>query len=402
MKTLLLAFRNLFRNTRRTLAILLTVGLGAGALFAFQGFIEGVLKDYRHSTIHAHYGNGQISTKGYRGKVYQEPWKHWIKNPKNLKRYLRSIDGVDYIFPRVTFSALLANGKVTANGQGEGIDARTEAKFFHSLNVEKGRMLSTQKDGILLGKGLAEALGVKPRDKVTVMTKATDEKMNKVDLIVTGIFHTGAVEFDSRVFRIQIKQAQSLLKTKSIESVSLGLNTHDDWERIAQEITDRYPRLDVTPFNILDEVYYQHSVDWLNAQFAIVQIIILSIVLLGIFNTISASILERKQEIGNFRANGESVFSIMELIISEGFLLGLLGSAIGLGITYGVVMGFLNEGILMPAGPGLTKQFYIKFSFDQQMVVSTMALSTISALVAATLAGIRVAKMPIAKALRSY
>ncbi len=402
MRTLLLAFRNLFRNTRRTMAIVLTVGLGAGALFAFEGFIEGVLKDYRHNTIHAHYGNGQINTKGYRETVYQEPWKHWIKNPKQMKRYLKTIDGIEYIFPRVTFSALLSNGKVTANGQGQGIDARKEADFFYSLNVEEGRTLSTQKNGILLGKGLAEALGVKPGNKVTVMTKATDDKMSKVELIVTGIFHTGAVEFDSRIFRIQIAQAQSLLKTKSIESISLGLKTHDDWERISQEITDRYPRLDATPFNVLDAVYYQHSVDWLNAQFAIVQIIILSIVLLGIFNTISASILERKQEIGNFRANGESVFAIMKLIVSEGLILGLLGSGIGLALTYAMVMGFLNEGILMPAGPGLTKQFYIKFSFDQAMVISTMTLSTISAVVAATLAGIRVSKMPIAKALRSY
>ena len=60
---LILSIRNLFRNFRRTIAILLTVGLGAGALFAFQGFIHGVLGNYRENMIHAHYGNGQLNKR---------------------------------------------------------------------------------------------------------------------------------------------------------------------------------------------------------------------------------------------------------------------------------------------------------------------------------------------------
>ena len=61
----------------------------------------------------------------------------------------------------------------------------------------------------------------------------------------------------------------------------------------------------------------------------------------------------------------------------------------------------LNNGILMPPGPGLTRPFYISFEFEWQMVYTSLALSVIAALVASLLAGIRVAKMPIAKALRA-
>lgn len=399
---LMLAFRNLFRNVRRTLAILLTVALGAGALFSFDGFIRGVLSEYRESTIHAHYGNGQINTKGYREKVFEEPSKQWISNWDELEPFLKNLPGVEKVFPRNSFSALIKNGKVTVSGHGQGIDARTEADFFNTLNIEQGKTLFDEPNGILLGLGLANSLGVKPGDTVTVMATSTKSIINKEKFVVTGIFHTGSQDFDSRIFRIQLTAAQKLLKTSKIEQISLGLRNLSDWTAVATAVETAFPNLEATSFDVLDKIYYQHSVDWLNAQFRVVQFIILSIVLLGIFNTVSASILERKQEIGNLRANGQSVFDVMKLIVSEGALLAFLGSAIGVGLCYVVLTLFIDKGLLMPPGPGSTRQFLVTFGFEWPMVATTIAMSTVAAVVASSLAGLRVARMPITQALRSY
>ncbi|MFN8370432.1 MAG: FtsX-like permease family protein [Bacteriovoracaceae bacterium] len=68
----------------------------------------------------------------------------------------------------------------------------------------------------------------------------------------------------------------------------------------------------------------------LEAQFNSIRLIILIIVILSILNSISTSILERKQELGNLRANGESVTDIMTLLISEGLVIGLIGSLVEL------------------------------------------------------------------------
>ena len=70
--------------------------------------------------------------------------------------------------------------------------------------------------------------------------------------------------------------------------------------------------------------------DWLNAQFGVIQIIIVTIVVLGIFNTVSTGVLERKQEIGTLRANGESRYDVMRLLCLEGLALGVLGAALGI------------------------------------------------------------------------
>lgn len=399
---LFLSFMNLFRNYRRTLAILLTVALGTGVLFSFKGFIFGVLNQYKNNTIHAHYGHGQIYPKNYRESVYAEPWKHWIRNGDEIKEFLLAQESVESIFPRINFPALLKNRHISVSGQGHGILAEEEARFFHSLNIEVGEPLKHQSHGILLGKGLAKALGVEPGDTVTLLVNSIDGVINQAEFVVTGIFHTGKIDFDSRVFRIQLPQAQSLLNTSNIELISIGLKNDAAWKTLVNAVEQAFPELEAISFAVLDQVYYQHSVDWLTAQFQVIQVIILSIVLLGIFNSISTTILERKQEIGNFRANGESMLDIMKLITLEGTFLGLLGSIIGVSIAFVVLKAFLDKGILMPPGPGLTRPFYISFQFEWSMVYMTVGLSSLAAVIASLIAGIKVARMPIAKALRSH
>lgn len=402
MMSISLAFRNLFRNFRRTMAILLTVGLGSGALFSFQGFINGVLTDYKETTIHSHNGNGQINTKGYRETVFEEPSKYWVENYGDLEYFLSKQEGVDHIFPRVSIGGMLIHNKVSITGQGQGIVGEREAEFFDGLNIEEGETLLGHSNGILLGKGFANALDAHSGDSIKFYTKDVKGKIRKGNFEVTGIFYTGNVDFDGRVFRIPLDKAQSLLRTDKVESVSVGLSDHEHWDAVSDAVEQAYPHLETASFAELNKVYYQHSVDWLKAQFHVVQIIILSIVLLGIFNTISASILERKQEIGNLRANGESRWDVMKQIVSEGTFMGIIGSVLGIGLTYIIAKGFLHNGILMPPGPGSTKQFFIKFQFDGMMVVSTVTLSIISAIAASVLAGIKVVRIPIAKALRAY
>lgn len=398
---MLLALRGLFRNPRRTLAVLITIALGTGSIFIFHGFNAGIMNQYRENAIHALYGYGQIFTKGYREKVFEKPWDHWIDKWPALNADLKKTKGVTQVFPRVQFFALLTNGRVTISGRGEGIDGAQEASFFNAINVEQGEMLSTQADGILLGRGLARALDVKPGDRVTVLGNTINGSINGLDLVVSGIFHTGSPGFDDVLFRVQLKQAQTLLDTEKLETVALGLSSLDDWDGAAKSIEAAHPELEVVPFAELDKVYYQHSVDWLKSQFAVIQVIILTIVLLGIFNTVATGILERKKEIGNLRANGESVADIMKLLAWEGLFLGIFGSTLGIAIALLLNLLFLRHGLLMPPAPGLTRQFVVLIELQPYMALQTFAVGVVTAFIGTMIAGWKVAKMQIGEALRS-
>lgn len=396
-----LALRNLLRNPKRTILVWLTIAMGTGSLFLFHGFNSGIMNQYRENTIHALYGHGQINTQGYLGRVFEKPWEHWIQNWPQLDKELRQLPGVDLLFPRVQFSALLSNGSITVSGMGQAIDATAESKFFNALNVIEGQTLAHQTDGILLGRGLALALDAHPGQRIQIFVQGIDGQMNHATLTVTGIFHTGGKQFDDAIFRLPLPQGQKLLGTDRIETLALGLRSLDDWQSVQKFIDTEHSELESTPFAKLDEVYYQHSVDWLAAQFRVIHLIILGIVVLGIFNTVSISILERKQEIGNLRANGESRKDVMLLLAWEGVSLGVTGAVLGLLFALGFDAVFLRDGILMPPAPGLTRQFKVLIEFQPEMAVTTFILGAIAALLATLLAGIRVARMNIGKALRT-
>lgn len=394
------AFRNLFRNIRRSIAILLTVAFGSAALFLFQGFIHGVLSQFKENSVHTQYGHAQINVKGYRETRFEEPWKHWINERGEVERELSQRKEVSHTFPRVSFGALLKHKKSSISGFGQGIDAVKENEFFHSLNFIEGENLADQPNGIVLGKGLADALNVHVGDKVQVYVQSVKGSFGKGTCTVVGIFHTGSSEFDGRTFRIQLNQAQSMLRTSSLEHITLGLQDENAFSTLKQEIEEKFPHLEATYFEDLDKIYYKHSVDWLNSQYTIVQGIILSIVLLGIFNTISSAILERRQEIGNLRANGESKRDIISLVLTEGAILGAIGVAVGIAVSYIFSSILFSQGVMMPPGPGSTRQFAVQFSFTPVMILQTIGLSLLSCLVASYFAGRKVSRLPIASALR--
>ncbi|MEK6705637.1 MAG: FtsX-like permease family protein [Bdellovibrionota bacterium] len=396
-----LAFRNLMRNPRRTTAVLMTVMIGSGSIFIFHGFNAGIMNQYRENTVHSRYGHGQINTKGYREKVFEKPWEHWVSDWTKLKTRLLSLQGVTHVFPRLEFFSLLTNGKVNVSGRGQGVDGESEALFFTTLNVEEGVILSNQPDGILLGRGLAKSLDVKQGDRVTVLSNTINGSMNGADFTVTGIFHTGSKDFDDVVFRIQLPEAQKLLDTALIESIAVGLKSVEDWGRVETTINSEFTKLEATPFAVLDKVYYQHSVDWLDSQFGVIQIIIIAIVILGIFNTVSTGILERKQEIGNLRANGDSAMEIIRMFICEGVAIGLIGAALGLIIALLINSTILRSGILMPPAPGITRQFHVLIELQPVMAIKAFMMGALTAAIATLLAAIRVARLPIGDALRS-
>ncbi|MEN9810938.1 MAG: hypothetical protein RLZZ488_2505 [Pseudomonadota bacterium] len=397
---LTVALRSLMRNKRRTLVTLATVAVGAAALFVFRGFNTGLLNEYRENAVHAHYGNGQVNTQGYRDKVLAKPWEAWIGEPEQALKGLLSIEGVEKVFPRLEFAALVSNGTRSLGSRGVGIDGAAESGFFYTINVVEGQPLRGEAEGIVLGKGLAYSLDVKVGDRITLLTNTIYGTLNGADFNVVGIFHTGSRELDDGFFQIQLPQAQRLLDTPKVEKISLGLRNHDDWPAVEKKIEQMMPQLEATPFEILDKIYYQNSVDFLNAQYLIVRMIILFVVVLGIFNTATSSILERTQEIGMLRANGESRREILSLIALEGCISALLGACLGLFFVWLANVTILKDGFYMPPGPGITRSFktYIELQFP--MAVEALVLVVIAGGLGSLLAAFKVLRMTISQALR--
>lgn len=401
MKNLLfLAWRNLFRNPRRTLASLLTVGLGSGGLLIYQGFNTGIMNQYRENTIRGYYGYGQVFPKEYYGQVREKPWEVWIENWTQVDQSLKSVPHVLDSFPRISFHAFLVKGGVNLSGQGQGILPERENSFFTEMNFIEGRNLESENE-VILGKGLAHSLNAKPGDTLTVLSQTVYGQLNGVDVQVAGIFHMGQKSIDDTFFRVHLNTAQSLLDTDKVESFSLSTQGVQFWDPIEKSILEKNPQLEPIRFEILDKVYYQNSADFLAAQFAFIRSIILIIVALGIFNTITVGLLERSGEVGALRANGESRSRLLKVLCAENALIGLLGGLLGIIIAVVIDKTLLTKGIPMPPGPGITRQYMIFLEMQPEHFAQALILPAVAAVVSGLFPIRKLLKKSIPELLRS-
>jgi putative ABC transport system permease protein len=90
------------------------------------------------------------------------------------------------------------------------------------------------------------------------------------------------------------------------------------------------------------------------------------------------------------------------MLCSENAVLGMAGGILGIVLVMLLLSTVLRQGLLMPASPGLTRQFYVLIEVSALMAAKTFVMGTLCCLLGALLAALRVARMPIADALRSH
>jgi putative ABC transport system permease protein len=376
-----LAWKNLFRNPRRTTASLVTVAFGAAGLLVFQGFNEGIMNQYRENTIRGYYGYGQVYPKDYYGKVLERPWESWIQNWQEADKKIKSIPEVLETFPRLSFYSFLVKGGINLGGRGEGILPERENSFFNQMNFIQGSNL-THEDEIILGKGLAESLNVKVGDQITLLTQTISNQLNGADMKVAGVFHMGIKAIDDQYFRLHLNAAQRLLDTDKIELFSLNTGNTKDWASFEKKLLKTDLGFEPISFEILDAVYYKNSVDFLEAQFGVIRLIILMIVALGIFNTISVGLFERSGEVGALRANGETRKRIWKILLLENLMVGILGGLLGVMLAIMADKFLLQGGISMPPGPGITRRYLIFLEIQRHHFAQALLLPGIATVAA--------------------
>lgn len=400
MEQLKIAWRNLFRNPRRTWASLCTVALGAAGLLIYQGFNTGVMNQYRENVIHGYYGHGQVFPQNYFGKVHETPWKLWFENAEEVEKQIRSSSGVKEVFPRVSFYSFIVKGGITLGGKGEGVIPERENKFFTEMNFIAGHDLQAA-DQIILGKGLAESIDAKVGDVITLLTQTVNGQLNGADLTVAGIFFTGKKIIDDSFYRVDLKQAQQLLDTDRVEMFALATQGVEVWPRVAADIHRANSQVEAVPFEILDKNYYQNSVDFLNAQFSFIRSIILVIVAMGIFNVISVGLLERAGEMGALRANGEKRSRLFKILMYENSLLGIIGGFLGICLAVLIDQTLLVKGVPMPPAPGITRQFIVFLDIQPGHYLQALLLPMLATVVASLYPVRKLLKKSIPELLRS-
>ncbi|MDQ3230420.1 MAG: hypothetical protein M3Q07_01255 [Pseudobdellovibrionaceae bacterium] len=394
------ALRNIRRNQRRSLVALGTIAVGVFGLLFLQGFFSGLIALHKENSIHSRFGHGQIMTKGYWGQAFEKPWEHWLKDPEAIMQYLRQQPHVQAVFPRVQFFALLSNGRMNVAGRGQGVVGAEEKNFFNKMNFIEGGAIGSQRDGMVLGVGLARPLGVKVGDNLTVMGQTIDGTINAIDARVTGIFQVGMKEADDTLFQVQLSEAQILLNTQSVESITIGLDDEAHWESLSQGLGSTFPDYEALSIYVLDQVWAENGQLFLTALLNIFRLVFLGMIMLAIYNSASNTVLERKRELGMLRANGESPQDLIQLLVLEGLYLALAGATLGIIMTL-VVHILSGHGIPMPPTPGTNRLLPVRLHLESSSIAMALLLGVLTSTAATFLSTMQVLRLSIVQAIRA-
>lgn len=379
---------------------LAAVIFGVTGLIVSGGFVQDIFVQLGEAIIHSQTGHIQIFRRDFLERGMRQPERFLIESPDRLGARLAAAPGVTEVAARLNFSGLLNNGRRDLAIIGEGIEASKEARLGGYLKVITGRQLSDKDTfGMMVGQGVAAALGLSVGDLATVIVNTSDGALNTLDLEVIGVFQSFSNDFDSRAIRIPLRSAQDLLLTEGANLMVISLKETAQTDAVHARLLPLLPSdIEARTWYQLSD-FYEKAVQLYDRQFGVLQLIILFMVLLSVANTVNMGVAERLSEFGTLQALGNSRQQVFRLILFENVLLGAIGAAGGLVIGLLAAETISTIGIPMPAPPNSNQGYTAHIQLDVWTSLKAVAIGFSSAALASLLPARRVSRTPIVDAL---
>ncbi len=351
-----LAFRNLWRNSRRTLLTLSAMVVSSSLLILALGVFSGMFADMLASATEQYYGHIVVSAQHYQD---DRDMFATMDSDDRLVERLHTRPEVRGASPRLRAFGLVAHADSTYPAELLGVQPVQEQQVTSfSRQLVAGRYLApTEFDGALVGAGLAKKLGLKPGDELVFLTQAADGSIGNDLLRVSGIFETGAGNRDNALVLVNLPWLQKVsVLPGRIHELALTLHEPMQASELAARLQADLPAgLELHTWGQLlpemQEVIASYNVSRLNLV-----AILYAATGLGILNTIFMSVLERTREFGILMAMGMKPRSVQALVLLETLAMGVLSMV--LGVAAGLAMTLYMERIGVDLSPYLSAVTY--------------------------------------------
>jgi putative ABC transport system permease protein len=226
-----------------------------------------------------------------------------------------------------------------------GVEPEKEIKVnIIGQNVKEGRNLTSDDlDNVLLGKGLADAMGVKVGDRITMVGSSQHEQMRQRTMTIVGIYDLGLADMEKQDVYISLLEAQTLYGVNGSTEVAIFLDRLGQEGSVIDAMKPALPGYEIESF----QANYPDLASTINTKTGVMNffsVIIIAIAGIGILNLLLMAVYERTREIGVLGAMGLKPRQISLLFILEGTMIGLVGAAAG------VIFGLAINGYLMKVG----------------------------------------------------
>jgi ABC-type lipoprotein release transport system permease subunit len=340
-----LAWRNIWRHRRRTLIIVLAMGLSLGMMMFYDGLMDGFNQAIAGNAVRVLGGNIQVHAAGYREKVDSNPLIPMQDDAAIIAAALAQPD-VIAAARRIQTGGLVSNSEGAFPMTIIGIEPEVEAPVsLIAEHIVDGRFLkSTDEDAILIGRGLADVLGLAVGDRITMVGSDVHKQNRQRTMTVIGIYDVGIPSIEKGTLYISLAEAQNLfdLSGQSTE-VQITLKKVGSESKVVAALSSALPGYEVESWaNNYPEL--GNAVGRKNIVMDIFSVIIVMIAGIGILNLLLMAIYERTREIGLLGAMGLKPREIAATFILEGALIGVVG------VGAGVAIGLMTNLSLMQVG----------------------------------------------------
>ena len=407
-----LALRNLLRQQRRTALTLLVVVAGFLALSLAGGFMAQTFQGLSDGAIRGGLGHLQILPPGALDGDEAQSMEKALPNGEALAATLRRDPAVAEVLPRIQFMGLLSNGPRSVAFLGTAVDPVLEPRHMATAEALKdgakapggagSRWLSADPAAreVLLGVGLARAMGATVGSSLTLMSTTRDGALNAVDVEVVGLQDLGLRELNDRFLTVGLGTAAQLLDAGPARSrLSVILKRPGTVEAEQARLQALLPGTTVKPWFELASFYRQVKLLYF-AIFGFMGLVLFLVVLLATANTLLMSVMERVREFGVLRAMGLQPRQLLVLLQWEGAFLGLLGSAMGLAATLVLRAGLNALHLQMPAPPGTSHGYELNIHLVPAVYLLVALGLQATLQISALFPGLKAARLRIVEALR--
>lgn len=343
MLLLKLAWRNVWRNRRRTLLVVLAMGMMMSFLVMYDGMIGGFESAVYGNAIKLSGGNVQVRAEGYQDSYSPNPMLP-MGSGLDAVEAAEGLPNVEAVLRHANTGGLVSNREGIFPVSIFGIEPEKETPvnpIFQDEFLVDGRMLtSTDEDVVFIGKGLADAMDIGVGDRITMSGKSTHEEMRQRTVSVIGIYDINLASLERQSLYISLGEAQRLYELDdSVTEVIIYAETTGKETPIVNALNESLSGYEITTWHTaIPEL--SSTVEMKNAVMTGFSVVILGIASIGLFNILLMAIYERTQEIGLLGAIGLKPRQIASLFLYEGIMIGLVGA------VFGVAMGFAITSII--------------------------------------------------------
>lgn len=330
MMQIRLAWRNLWRNKRRSFIIITSIVVGVLAMSFVEALSRGFLKQMFDNQLGAHTSHLQIHHKGFNdNKIVQ----NFMTESAVVTAAMAQNSNVEHFSKRVIAFGILTSASNSSGVSIIGVDADDEANITTiDESIVEGRYLSGQMHEIVISRRLAETLGAGLGDRVVAMASTLDGNIGSEVFRIVGLYQSASSALDRMYIYIPIRNAQEMLRVGGrIAEVAVVARNIDSTGAIK---ADMLKRLDAS-YEVLT---YQDLMPSLLMQMEMAEqlmwifyLIVGLAMIFGIINTMLMSVFERIHEFGVLKAIGMKNGILFRMILLEAFLLGSVGVLIGFG-----------------------------------------------------------------------